>query len=291
MIQYSGNVRKITGITGATRQALINNIVDQLEVCGWTVISGEGTGTVVLRSGQTPNGLRMKVKIHTNCNAAVCGFVPMNDAETRTGTADLYSPGFLQYGTQFSYSMIASPYQVFIFTNGYAARESVAWGIPWLPSHITGVTNVMWMIADVQSDTSTTYRGNWRVATIMSSSGWCIICNDVVTENRNDAQYRHGMPQIFWYTSSDIASADTDIVSFATGQIPLWDPLICGAINGNRDSESVILGQLWDCVVATEVRMPLDSTVTFDGHTWQLMTLPVVPSTVVHRGQILLATN
>lgn len=289
MIQYSGNVRKITGISGSTRQNLINAVVDQLEVCGWTVTSGEGTATVVLRSGTTPAGFKMKIKLHSNCNAAMAAFAIMNDAETRTSTADGYG-GLLRWGTGYQYFMIASPYQVFISTLGLGAQEHVAWGVPYTPSWVTAVTtNVIWLASPNAIDSSTTIWPCWRTDGSLASIGnHAFIVDDVMMESRNDSNRYSGNLHHFFPMSSDLDRVP--LKGWHGGQMTAWDPLISASCTGSRVSEGRLIGQHWDAFITNGDQVAIDTTFRFDSHDYHCMTIPTPGSNVYEPpGQLMLA--
>lgn len=294
MIQYSGNVRKITGISGgASRQDLINTICDNLEVCGWTVSSGEGTGTVVLYSGTTPQGFKMKIKLHTNLNAAVMGFAVMNYAETRTQTADAFSM-CLKWGTQYTYTMIGSPYQVYIFGPGIAYNEALAFGVPWIPSWLVASTsNVIWGASCTSSDQSTSYYNCWRdLGSLIGNPGsWAVIIDDILCENRNDGSWRSGGPHLFVPCSADMQSNPT-VSKWVTGHFPAWDPIISVSVNGNRDAEPRLVGQLWDAFWTNTSEFSIDSVIRFDNHDYQVISGPYAGNaTYGPKGQLLAATS
>lgn len=294
MIQYSGNLATINFTGQSSRQNLINTLVDHLETRGWTVTSGEGTGTVVLRSGLTPQNLRMKIKIHTNCNAAVIGFAIMNDAESRTTTADSNGNGFLKWGTQYSYQMYASPYQVFILSYGLVTHENVAWGTLWIPSFMeASTTNAMWCAGITTGDTQTALYASWRYYCVLAAStNWGAIANDTVVESRGDVVWRNGQIYFFWPRPHD---TDTQIEIHrwqVTGHVPMWDPLVTWSVGINRDAAGVIQGQLWDAAITQAGEYGIDQSLAIDGHNWRVMNsdYPAQDSTSP-RGQLIIATS
>src|SRR4051812_47184678 len=84
-IQYSGtNYNSTFTCTTGTRQEIVTGLQTALTAAGWTVISGSGTGNVLMESATTPapQSLVMRVKLFDPGSGNCAQLVPRNQANT-----------------------------------------------------------------------------------------------------------------------------------------------------------------------------------------------------------------
>ena len=81
-VQYAGgtNVNTTFTCTVGTRREIVDGLVAALTTAGWSMVSGGGTGTVVMRSATTPTASNViDVRIH-DPGSGNCAQIRMQNA-------------------------------------------------------------------------------------------------------------------------------------------------------------------------------------------------------------------
>lgn len=282
-IQYSGNGTYTTFTqTAGTRREIVDNLVSILTAAGWTVVSGGGTGDVLLRSATTPQGLSIRCRIY-DPGTGNCARLQMRN----TTGSKISSDFFLAPAVAKVWRVHACKYQFFVFTPGdSAAREFFAMGVPWIPSFLVGIItgDCGWANGNGMNDGDTTVRQSWRNSlTSNTKAVWSGLVNE-------------GLVNRFW----DGTGANCDLrLCIQLGSWPavydhyqwhdgsqfLSDPLVAWGSPSTSDL-SRIRGQMWDAVVVSEA-YSADSFFSFDSHTWYAVSNSVTGSSSTSRGCLL----
>lgn len=293
-IQYSSH-RVNTTFSPANKQDLINNIETALLAATWTTISGHNTTTLVMQSATTSAGLNMQIKVHDNAGTCVTVSV-QNVSGTKIGTNDTTHGAQLNPGASSkTYRIVANEYQAFIWTpSPTPAREFGAWGVPYIPSFLSGViTECMWLATNAQSDTGTTVMNSFRNLMQSVAYGTGAWGNTQLLVNGN-----------LWEVTNNGGTSGVGILAlvppggFADSGSPrdyrwhdnsanLVDALLSWGLTGQGD-EAKIRGQLWDAMVSSEAYSG-DLTTTADSHNWIVLTDNNTGNSNNVRGTLLLA--
>src|SRR5690348_14341228 len=147
-----------------TKQELINEVETVLLAAGWTTVSGHGTTSLLMQSAKTPQNLQMKLKVQDNGGVCIT-FSISNVSGSAVGGNSTTAGGQLLPAAGKAWRMIADPYQAFFYNNAIvspcAARDYVAFGVPWLPPNLVGdLTEAIWLNGNAANDTDTA--GNTR---------------------------------------------------------------------------------------------------------------------------------
>ena len=199
-----------------------------------------------------------------------------NYAGTLIGNLSRYYGGCLQPCTFGNFQIVATRYQFFCFTQGNQQnnRSYTHAGMLYIPSFLTGVTDEGFVFGDtIDSETNGIYNC-WRNTLSFgqnSTSNCSHIWNQNLCEigNNNTGAYNAGMltPLVlappYWPQNDSHFRWANDW--FNTSDILLS----CGLNTINQEGK--IRGQFFDVVYIPEA-FAIDSTTTFNGHTWQNLT-------------------
>lgn len=277
-IQYVNTNRQNTTFSPTNKQDLINQIETVLLAAGWTTISGHATTTLVMQSATTPDSLNMQIKLKDNGGTCVAVSL-QNVAGTKVGNNSTTAGAQLNPGASTkTYRIVANKYQVFIWTpTPTPAREFAAWGVPALPSFLSGVvTEAMWLQGNAGSDTTATIFKSWRTCldTVQSGSGSAtnvqVCCNGNIWENDNTGGPATGLgfPKLVPASLTDPSGASC--FRWHDNSVNLTDALVAWGL-ASLSAEAMIRGQLWDAMVASGPFVG-DLTTTADSHNWIVIT-------------------
>jgi hypothetical protein len=279
-IQYSGtNYSSPFTCSVGTRQEIVTGLQTGLTAAGWSVISGSGTGNVLMQSATTPSpqSLAMRVNLFDPGSGNCARVIVRNTAGTHVQSN--YLPLLPAAGKVFQ--IIANPYQCFIFTSSSpsTAREFAAWGVPYLPSFLQGViTECIWAMANGNSDTDTTVRPTFRTglyAMSNSTSGalW-FNCNGNIWEEFNTVPSGNysGYPQLYCQQGAYLTSTSSSQMAYRWHDDSLltYEPLLSWGLTAYTD-EGKIRGQIWDAAIIND-GFTADTTTSFDTHNWWNLT-------------------
>jgi hypothetical protein len=268
-IQY---VNHSGGVTGArqnvtftaslgTKQELINEIETVLLAAGWTTISGHGTTTLKMESALTPQNLQMILIVKDN--GGNCITLSINGASgTPAGTNSTSGGGQLLPATSKQWRIVANAYQAFIYNIvtavPIAARDFVGFGVPWLPSNLSGsLTQAIWMQASggTDTDTNTTARTlrNWLINGSSNNTssviGWqATITNGTLAEASNNG-IDIGVIGVGMFGAASWPAGT--YYRFYGNDDFIVDPWIFWGATGPA-SEAMCMGMLWEAAVITD---------------------------------------
>ena len=289
-IQHPGGTIVSTTFTGGTKTAIVNALETQLTNAGWSVISGTGTGDVVMQSATTPtasNYIRVRLRdTSTNC----ASIVMQNTAATKV--SQLY---FLLPFAAKTFRIVANKYQFFCWVPGSTvAREYVGCGVPYIPSFLHGVINSEfgWINGNAESDTySGTVRRSFRTSFHMSQGEtqyWSGICNGNLCETNTSTHAAAALRLVIPYSAGVQRSSDG--YRWHDDTLLVSDPLIAWGLANSTD-ESKIKGQLWGAMFVSDVYAGETAWTSVNSHDWIAVSNSVNGSTSEARGTLFLATT
>ena len=293
-IQYAGgtNVNTTFTTTVGTRQEIVTGIQTALTTAGWTVVSGGGTGNVVMRSATTPTANNsIDVRLY-DPGAGNCAQVFLrNAAGTQESSAKFLLPAALKV-----FRVIANRYQGFVFTAGTsAAREFVAFGVPYIPSFLHGVitADFGWVMGNGISDTSAGVGASFRTVLGAQSTGGVesscyagLLNANLLNPTCSGANTQTGAVRISAALYNHTVQANTNAYRWHDDSLNASEALVGWGLTVVGD-ESKIRGQLWDAIVVSD-SFAADSTITLDAHSWFAITNSNAGSTVTARGTLFL---
>jgi hypothetical protein len=250
-----------TFTSAGTRAELVSNFQTQLVAAGWTVISGGGSGDVVLESAVTPQGIKIRVEA-LDPGSGNCAQFKIKDDASLVGPTTM----FLLPVNGSVFRLWANKYQFFYFLTGTdmtKQRAFVCGGVPWIPFFIQDLlTNPYagWLHGNGTSDGDThglsaTFR---KVFTANVVTNYSALWNGAALGNTNLAN-KFGLIVQYGLTSLDDMWED--------GTFTLFEPILIweGALGTVRH------GQMWDAALTSK---PLDSEIrrAFGGQTWRNIT-------------------
>lgn len=289
-IQYAGgtNVNSLftQSSSSPTRREIVDGIVAAMTTAGWSVISGGGTGDVMMESATTPasQSLKMRARIYDPGSGTDARIKLRNAGGTIIQTGDLQ----LVSSAGRKWRVIANQYQVFVFAVSVINAPCLfaAWGVPFIPpSHEGVITECIWGwgSSNNASDTGNmrpclrNYLGMW---VNFSTPNWFCIINGSTWElnNSNQGNGNLGLPGLI-VTWAGLPVHDGYVVitdsssrshyRYHNDQSLMCEPLL--AFGSALNSESRIRGQLWDAVVTREAYNG-DRTFSIDGKTFYSVT-------------------
>ncbi len=268
-IQYAGGSRVNYTFTDAgTRADLVSKLETQLGNAGWSTISGAGTSDVLMKTAVTPEGLSVRARLYDPGSGNCAQFTLKKEDGSASSIAYLL-PASAEW------RIVANKYAFYMFRTT-AAQKALARGILmggtiWAPSNIVAGLNPLqlgWLMYTGSSDTDAVTKNSWRnrVGTWGSASPYCsTLMNDFMV---NYTAYTQSTPVLSILTGT------------AGGVLPyrwlddsrfLHEAWVAWSSTSGATGESKFVGQLHDAAIMTGTGTG-ESTVSFDGHTWILIT-------------------
>lgn len=263
-IEYAGGTRINTTFAADTRPLLTAAVEAQLVAAGWSVISGSGTADIKFQCATTAQSCAIRMRMRDPGSGTKVYFSLENVAGTLVGASVANGPA-LETGAGKVYRIIANRYGAALFTPGHVVRESLFFGTCWIPSFLTGFTDLGYLVGNAQSDIAAGPLASFRSTNYALGSQQCIIGPNLWSKNN----------------SASAVLADLHLVGISSGKLTAsyrWhddtlnfvEPLISwGAVN--TTDEAKIRGQMFDAIWKSDVATP-DTTITFDGGTWHAIT-------------------
>lgn len=277
-----------TGLSVNTRYFVRNKAANTFELSttsGGASINTSGTqsGTHKLNSesflwkSATQANVTNPICIRAKDNRGNCiQFTVENLAGTLAGTSGTGNGqgGCLLPAAAKTFRIIATQFHFFVFTPGVSsAREFVHCGMPFIPDDLTGVTDVGFVMSNTQNDGSSSAVPCWRYGpylsvgsnTPQSNSG---IYNSNLFEQSQNTNHSGAMQVLFLGNFTD--AGGTYIVSSAyrwkNDAKRLSEVLVSWGATAMTD-EGKIIGNFYDVAYIAD-NFAIDSTDTFNGHTW-----------------------
>lgn len=274
---YSGGDFHTTFTADATRQSIVTGIETALSANGWTVVSGGGTGDVVLQSAAPAGGAALRLRV-TDPGAGNCATLKIQQAGGGLESQAFY----LLPGAGKVYSVWGCQYQAFIFTGGSAttSREYFGCGALYVPAWLQpSVTEALWASGNGLADASVNVGGCFRNSAAGVSMGtantflcarWSGILNGALLNRAAD-------------NSGNGATCDMTLAAAAAGLgMSSWgiyqarrfhddtalmiDAWLAFGITGTTD-EAKYRGAIWDAAVVSET-FAGGAARSIDGHTF-----------------------
>jgi hypothetical protein len=293
-IIYSGGTIVDTTFTTTvgTRQEIVTALQTQLTAAGWSVISGGGSGNVLMKSATTasPKSNSIRVRLQ-DPGAGNCATLKIeNDAGTLTSQAFFLLPAAGKV-----YKIIACQYNFFVYTaNPTAIREFACGGTLHIPDHLDGVVtgSLGWMHGNSSTDAGVS-AGSFR--TVLSS--WTNAAYN--SQIRNATLLNHNSAvgsAIAWQTLRvpSVGSAvqvSTGNIRWSDNAIVMTEALLGFGIAATTD-EPKWQGFIHNGMV-TSLEFPADDrTITsWDGHSWAGITVNNTGSVLLGRGTLFMAVT
>lgn len=251
-IQYAGGtIVNATFNSDGTRLQLVNQLNTALKTAGWSVISGDGTADVLMKTAVTPQGLSICFRLY-DPGAGNCAQFTM-----RSQAGDKVSQiGYMLPTLNKQFRIIANKHQFFMFSTGAdsgvnkIARTAFMGGTIWVPDFIQstlGNVEIGWMYLNGISDTDTANNhDNFR--TVLSTQENCGYSYATVLWNSTLTNYSNSYggpslicPQWGWAVGSVG-------VCWKDGSGIVQDAVV-GWSDASNNGHPLMRGQLWDALV------------------------------------------
>jgi len=268
-IPYSGGtvVNTTFTTTTGTRLEIVAGLETQLVTAGWSVISGAGTGTVILKSATTtaPKSNSIRVRLF-DPGSGNCAQIRIQD-DSGTYVSQIF---YLLPAASKVFRVVACKYNFFVCTaQPSAAREIVCGGTLHIPDFLEGSTtgSLGWMHGNAQSDVDTAIGLSFRTRLTMNQNSDTAayassIRNNTVTNctmNNNSANHTL-LPS--WYTQSTQGTQWSD-GTFCTHEA------ILGFGSGSASATNYWQGMIHNTMIVSKVFAGEDlSVVNYDSHAW-----------------------
>lgn len=296
-IEYAVSSRVNTTVTQTTgtRGELVQLIEPVLTGVGWTVISGGGSTDVILKSATTPQGYAMRVRFYDSGSGNSTRVRMGNNSGSAMAANDM----FILPAAGRIWRIVANAYQFFIYedgTGGTVGRRVVMGGVPFVPTwnQASIANSVVWGVNDASTDTATavqsTFRnclafdecvnsGNTGNVFQLINAGWI----EGINSNSNALGTARLVVSLsaFWGGSNSYRAG----LRFLDDSYLVSDPWIAFDAT-SFNAEGKIIGMVWDAMVIMNGGLTADSTFTFDGHTFIVITAPNSGSGLSSGGQL-----
>lgn len=275
-IPYSGGtiINTTFTTTVGTRQEIVTALEANLVAAGWTVISGAGTGTVLLRSAETAapksNSIRMRL---LEVGSGNCAQIKMeNDSGSLVSQAYYLLPAAAKV-----FRIIACRYNFFIFTpQPSTARGVVCGGTLYIPTFLEGVTtgSLGWIHGNGNSDTDVTIRNTFRtrlgIYTAQSNGwGWSSQIRNNALININDDSQSAGQVTTCHAPVLDL----NNYLLWADGNTYPTREVVLGFGMGATGAQNQWQGIIHNVFTTPRVYNGDDTSVSaYDGHAWMSVT-------------------
>lgn len=296
-IPYSGGtiVNTTFTTTTGTRQEIVTAMETQLTNAGWTVISGSGTGTVLLESATTASPKSNVIRVQLlEVGSGNCAQVKIqNTAGTLTSQAHFLLPAAGK-----TFRIIACKYNFFVKTAGApAAREFVCGGTLHIPTNLETINtgSLGWIQGNAISDTDTTnvnaftkYLFNQGFNSVNGRSAQ--IRNGVLMQDTGGMTPGGGQ-QLVAPSCSGITDYNGHVYRWADDALVVREAMLAFG-NSAITGEAKIQGMIHNCMVISESFSIDDTTITsYDGHAWFGLTNNNAGATWGARGTLFVAVS
>jgi len=275
-IPYSGGtiVNTTFTTTVGTRQEIVTALETNLVAAGWTVISGSGTGTVLLRSAETaaPKSNSIRVRL-LEVGSGNCAQVKMeNDSGSLVSQAYYLLPAAAKV-----FRIVACRYNFFVFNpQPSTARSVVICGTLHIPTFLEGVTtgSLGFIHGNGNSDSDTSIRNTFRtrlgIWTQQSGGfGWSSQIRNNAIQNVNDDSQSSAH-----VTTCHAPALDTsNYLLWADGNTYPTREVVLGFGMGGTTSQNRWQGIIHNLFTTPRVYAGDDISVSaYDGHAWMSVT-------------------
>ena len=194
------------------------------------------------------------------------------------GTSSNNQGGAISPGVGVTMGIIATKYHFILFVPGLSAGASfVMCGMLYVPSFLTGITDVGYMFSNVRSNAYVQNQGSFRDGIMITpvngvNSAFQCIWNATIFELGDNWATGAGLPTPLITYGADLGSPKVNMCyRWVNSDILTSDVLV--AWGNDASSEATIRGQFFDLLYIAD-NFTLDVTDTFDSHTWHNLTAP-----------------
>jgi hypothetical protein len=291
-LQYATGTNVHATVAADNKTTLIGNIQTQLTTAGWTVVSGGGTTDVRMACAATPQGNQIRVRIFDGGGNCVRIRV-MNVAETIVMT----DSGYLLPATSKTFIINATRHQFAIWCGGSdSTRDFVMVSAMYIPTHLTGITTLAFLMSQSVNDTDTTDRGSFRVSTSLRhpsngfNGNFFGLVNSTVMEHVGDGTTtaRQGVPGLLLPRPADNTTTPQQAMWHDSSSFIL-EPLMGWGLSDINDPWR-IYGQIWNAAINTEAFTMDQVPTAFNGKNWINLTSNNTGNNYSARGSLFLTT-
>lgn len=274
-IQYAGGtIVNTTFVSDGTRGNLISNLNTQLKNAGWTIVSGDGTGDVLVQSATTPAGLFIRFRLY-DPGANNCAQITMKNNGTPAALTSSIAYVLPTNGKTFR--IIANKYQFFMFSSGATYRktnrEIVMGGVPYMWDFNVAVLlsdfQCGWFVYNGESDTDVAAKSTWRDCLSFYTSSNKTASSLLMNNMLNYTTYNHASPAISLPMFIEVYSNYG--YRLLDNSTTINEAIIGWASGIANNTEIKFIGMLWDALVHGAVAAG-ESTISFDGRTYMAIT-------------------
>ena len=291
-LQYATGTHVHASVAADNKSTLIGNIQTQLTTAGWSVISGGGTSDVKMACAATPQGNQIRVRVWDASGNCVRIRV-MNVAETIV----MSDSGYLLPATSKTFVINANRHQFAIWSVGSdATRDFVMVSAMYIPTHLTGITTLAFLMSQGTTDTDTGTNGGFRVSTSLRDrttgfmGNFFGLVNSTVMEHVGDATTtaKQGVPGLVLPRPSDNTTTPLQTV-WHDGSVFILEPLMGWGLS-DIDDPFRVYGQIWDASLITDAFTMDHVPTAFNGKNWINLTSNNTGSQYAARGSLFLTT-
>jgi len=202
-----------------------------------------------------------------------------------------------------TFGIIATQYHFLCFVVGAGVnRDFVMAGMLYVPSFITGIANVGYMLSNADSDGDTSLRSSFRVGVnlygggtqvgnLNSNGNTEVIWDTNFLEGGNSSNFCQlgGGPEIVIPEIGSIYNLVTRGYLWANGDINTSDVLLTSGLTSQSDV-GTLKGQFFDLIYVAEA-FTIDATDTFNSHNWYNLTNNNNGASNYARGSMWIATS
>jgi hypothetical protein len=286
-IPYSGGtiINTTFTTTVGTRQEIVTALETQLTAAGWSVISGAGTGTVVMKSAVTDSPKSNSIRVRLlEVGSGNCAQVKIeNDAGTLTSQAFYLLPSAGKV-----FRIIACKYNFFCFNAvTTTARSFVAAGTLHIPALLEGVStgDLGWIQGNGNSDADASIRQTLR--TTMDLGEWCSQIRNATLLNCTTIGF--GSQTLKAVSIGGRTNTNSHGYRWVNDAVVSIEAIMGFSITGTGD-ENKFQGLIHNCMVVSTSFAGDDTAVNnYDGHPWFAITQSHSGSASVANGTLFVA--
>jgi hypothetical protein len=290
--QFSGGTYVNQTFTGDTIANIISNLQSNLTSAGWSVISGGGTTNVLMESA-TQTNVTNPVRVRLKTTGANCAGVTIeNHAGTLAGVigTGAMQGGMLLPAVSKTFRVIATRYHFLALAPGStAARDFVMAGMPYVDPALAGVADIGYMMSNCQSDSSTTGYASFRSSASMNGApgSYTLLYNASLWSNYSTGN--GSVETLITTIGPGASSTAARHYRWANDDLLTSDVLLSWGLTSYTD-EGKIRGQALDMIYISDA-IAMDTTMTYNGHTWYNLTNNGTQSASQPRGGIWVAVS
>lgn len=247
--------------------------------------SQSGTQTLytesMLLQSATQSGVTNPVRMRIKDYLGVCAAIQVESfSGGQAGIINSGAGGFILPVAAQTNRIIATKYWFYCLTpTTVVARSFVMGGMPYVdPTILTGITDIGYMFSNAQFDGDTATRNSIRIASAINSGtgapNYTVLLNTSLWSNNNNnngyATNAPGYPDNIFMAPPQSSGGNVKNYRWGNDAFLTSDVLVSWGTSSGTD-EAKIRGQFYDMIYISE-SVTMDTTDTFNGHTWYNIT-------------------